>query len=192
MNHRSKNLLTMIQAIVRRTLVPKNATFTVGFEGRLTAIGANLDLLTKRKWVGAKVRELVESQLSYFQDLIGNRIQLSGDDDIILKPTAAEVIGLAVHELATNAGKYGCLHNDTGQLEIEWTIASEDSDQFVLRWTESGGPPVALPARTGFGSIVITRNPEMALGAKVSVDYIDSGLVWEMKAPIERIALPTS
>jgi PAS domain S-box-containing protein len=189
MNHRSKNLLAMIQALVRRTLVPRNDAFFKSFEGRLAAVGANLDLLTKRKWVGVGVRELITSQLSYFNDLVGSRIHLDGDDSIVLRPSAAEVIGLAVHELATNAAKYGALSGDNGRLNIDWNLIGDDPEEFAHRWAETEGPAVERPDKAGFGSLVMVRNPTSALSAKVSLNYLPSGLVWELRAPLGRIAL---
>jgi len=191
MNHRTKNLLTMIQALVRRTLTPANEEFSDSFERRIRAIGANLDVLTRRNWTGARIEDVVTSQLSYFQDLIGERIHLDGDRDTMVGPTAAEVIGLAIHELATNAGKYGALSNETGQLTINWELASDGDDpRFVLCWTECDGPTVSQPARQGFGSTVIARNPQFALGARVTMDYRNEGLVWTLDAPLDRV-LPT-
>ncbi len=184
-NHRSKNMLTMIQALVRRTLTPGNPDFIQGFESRLSAIGANLTLLTGRGWIGVPAGELIRSQLFYVQDLIDSRIRLDGPLDLMLAPPAAEAIGLAIHELATNAAKYGSLANEAGSIAIEWGLG--DGGSFFLRWSESGGPPVAPPVRNGFGSIVIGRNPQVALGAMVDLDYDIRGVVWTLTAPLENV-----
>lgn len=186
LNHRSKNMLAVIQGIARRTLAPAGRPFLDAFEQRLSAIGANLDLLTRRGWIGAPVGEIIHSQLSHFQELVDDRIQLVGASDIILNRQAAEVVGLAVHELATNAGKYGALSNDVGKVLIEWGI-TDDRERLYISWRESGGPLVTPPSKTGFGSVVISRNPTRSLSAQIELAYPAEGLMWRFDAPLDRL-----
>lgn len=186
LKHRSKNLLAMIQGIVRRTLIPRNEQFLESFDRRLVAVGSNMDMLTKRNWADAPLVEVVRSQISYFKDLIGNRITLSGDAAILLAPQAAEAIGLALHELCTNAGKYGALSNEIGQVEVTWRL--DDSAQlFHMSWIERGGPMVTEPSRTGFGSIVIRKNLKAALSGEVKITYDPAGLMWQLVAPSSKV-----
>lgn len=186
LNHRSKNMLTVIQGIARRTLAPAGRPFLDAFERRLSAIGANLDLLTQRGWTGAAIGDVIHSQLSHFQELVGDRIQLLGASDIVLNRTAAEVVGLAIHELATNAGKYGALSNDVGKVLIECGF-TDDRERLYIAWRESGGPVVKPPAKTGFGSVVISKNPRLSLSAKIELEYPAEGLKWRLDAPAERL-----
>lgn len=92
---------------------------------------------------------------------------------------------MAIYELATNAGKYGALSNTAGQIDIVWQITDSDEGKlFTLRWEESGGPLVVMPAQTGFGSVVLEEMLAMSLGAKTCVDYAKTGLVWTLECPL--------
>src|SRR5690606_12207587 len=95
--------------------------------------------------------------------------------------TAAEALGLAIHELATNAMKYGALSSDTGKVSLRWNVAEVGGERRLENeWRESGGPPVSRPNQTGFGTVIIPRNPEMALRGKVVPDYSPEGVVWSV------------
>lgn len=187
LTHRSKNMLAMIQALVRRTVTPDVEGFLATFDDRLGAIGANLDLLTRRGWSGAGLEDVIRSQLSWFPDLVGARVDLEGPPDLVLLPAAAEAIGLAIHELATNAGKYGALSNASGRVAIQWSVEPGDGGSLALSWSEHDGPPVAEPARHGFGTALITRNPAATLGAEIDLRFAPAGLEWELRAPAARV-----
>jgi len=137
-----------------------------------------------RNWTGAPLGDLVRLQLGSVQELIGTRIHLHGDETILLNSNAAEVLGLAIHELATNAGKYGSLSGECGTVAIDWDVAG---DNLVVRWAERDGPPVAPPARSGFGTIVIKRNPEARLKGQVELDLPPDGLSWTLTAPLAEV-----
>ena len=131
-------------------------------------------------WQGANISNLVRSQLAHFADLIGSRIRLDGPD-IILTPSAAQTLGMALHELATNAGKYGALSGATGNISIKWRVLGEKGDgRFEIEWIEHDGPPVSPPKRKGFGSSVIGRMSELALGGEAEFDFRPEGLVWRL------------
>lgn len=189
-NHRAKNMLAMVQALAHRT-APTDHPFIERFEHRLAALSANQDLLIKSEWTAVPMRLLIDRQLAYVSDLKNSgRIRLGGPD-INCQPKAAEALGLSIHELATNAAKYGALSNDSGTVEIEWDVVEAgdgDKRRFVLSWTERGGPPVSEPTRTGFGSTIIRRNPELSLSATVSLDFAQDGLVWRVEVPADRVA----
>lgn len=178
-NHRSKNLLTVVQIIARRTRAGDPATFQQRFERRLVALSAAQDLLVHDDWDGAWLGDLVRSQLGHFADLIGTRIIVRGPD-IRLDPAAAQQIGMVFHELATNAGKHGSLSVETGTVTLDWSVLEDvgDGPRLALEWVETGGPPVTAPTETGFGTIVIDRMLRDSLSAQVRVDYVRSGFRW--------------
>jgi two-component sensor histidine kinase len=101
-----------------------------------------------------------------------------------LTPAAAQGIGMALHELATNASKYGALSNDVGRIHICWQVANAPANTFTMRWLEEGGPKVAPPTRPGFGQKVIGRMAESAVNGAVEIDYRESGLSWKLSAPV--------
>ena len=131
---------------------------------------------------GVSLDELSRSQLAHFGDLIETRVQINGQS-LLIEASAAQAIGMALHELATNAGKYGALSNDSGHVIIEWGLerAPGKEDIFFLNWREHGGPPVAASLRRGFGSTVITEMAEMSLNAKVDLGFAVAGLTWRLQ-----------
>lgn len=182
-NHRARNILATMQAIIHRTVGDADPALTEGLIRRITALAANQDLLTGERWTGAALDAIVKSQILHVVDASDSRIEFDGPEGLVLIPTAAEALGLAIHELATNAVKYGALSNDTGKISLRWGIAEADGERRVeIEWRESGGPPVAPPTRTGFGTVIITRNPEMAMHGKVVFDFPPEGVVWRVAA----------
>ena len=177
-NHRAKNMLTLVQVIARQTAASDAKTFVQRFEERILALSASHDVLLNNCWQDVPLEELVRSQLAHFGDAIGSRIKLSGPVIKITAP-AAQAIGMALHELATNAAKYGALSNGDGVIEIKWKIdENPDSDHgFTMNWTERGGPTVEKPSRSGFGSTIIDRLLEASLDGEVDLDWQPSGLV---------------
>ncbi|QIK95597.1 PAS domain S-box protein [Sphingomonas sp. HDW15A] len=190
-SHRSKNMLAIVQSILHRTAADVAPEFVAGFEKRIAALAANQDMLIHRGWSGATMSEIVYSQLQPVGELVGKRISLVGPEDLVIRPRAAEALGLAVHELLTNAIKYGALSNDEGEVRVNWQAdASAEQPVFEVTWQESGGPPVTSPSRSGFGSILIERNVRAALAAKVDIDYAPGGLVWKVVAPFDKVVAP--
>ncbi len=186
-NHRAKNMLALVQAIASQTAVPKSGEFVERFSERLAALAASQDLLVMSGWQGVNASELVRSQLSHFQELIDDRIKLAGPS-LNLSAAGAQAIGMAVHELATNAGKYGALSNSAGTIEIGWRLdRTAQSAQFTLSWVEAGGPPVPPPKKSGFGTTVIEAMPRMELDAEVTLIYAPEGLCWRLECPAERV-----
>jgi PAS domain S-box-containing protein len=187
-NHRSKNMLTLVQAVARQTVASDPGDFLERFGERVQALAASQDLLVKSGWNGVELGELVRSQLAHFKDLIGSRIELAGPPLAISAP-AAQPIGMALHELATNAGKYGALANGSGRISIAWSVKSMDGKKpvFTMIWRERGGPPVKAPARQGFGTAVMCEMAEMSLSAAVSLDFKAAGLTWRLRSPAEEV-----
>ncbi len=185
-NHRSKNLLTLVQAVARQTFATKPSEFMSRFEARIEALAASHDLLVKSSWKGARLDELARSQLAHFEDAAGSRVELKGQP-LLITASAAQTLGMALHELATNAGKYGALSSPTGGVRIEWRAAAEAAGdaRFELAWTEHGGPPVAPPAQTGFGTVVIEDIPRAELNAEVTLTYAPEGFRWRLACPAQ-------
>jgi two-component sensor histidine kinase len=134
--------------------------------------------LAARERTGARV-DPVRAQLAHFADLVGSRIMVDGSP-VRLNATAAQAIGLAIHELSTNAGKYGALSVDAGRVDVCWRL---DGDVFAMSWAEFSGPPVSPPERCGFGSTVITSMVKLTVNGAVQLDYVPSGVVWNLTCP---------
>jgi PAS domain S-box-containing protein len=178
-NHRAKNMLSLVQAIARQTAGREPEDFIGRFIERIRALAANQDLLIRNEWQGVDVEDLVRAELAHFADLVGSRIALEGPK-LRLKAAAAQAIGLTVHELATNAGKYGALSVDAGRVDVGWRF---DNNMFKISWTERKGPPVSQPERRGFGSAVIESMAKWSLDGEVHLDYAPSGLIWRLTCP---------
>jgi PAS domain S-box-containing protein len=178
-NHRAKNMLSLVQAIARQTATKNPEDFLDRFSERIQALAANQDLLIRNQWKRVEIEDLARAQLSHFADLIGSRIAVHGPR-LRVKPASAQAIGLALHELATNAGKYGALSTDTGRVDVRW---GTDGDTFTMNWTERDGPPVSAPKRRGFGTIVMEAMAERSVDGRVDLDYAPSGLTWRLTCP---------
>jgi two-component sensor histidine kinase len=178
-NHRAKNMLNLVHAIARQTAARDAPGFLDRFAERIQALAANQDLLIRNQWYGVDVKELVLAQLAHFADLVGSRIAAHGPK-LRLNAAAAQAIGLAMHELATNAGKYGALSMDRGQVNVYWEI---EGGTLTMSWAECGGPPVSAPERCGFGTVVMREMVEHSLDGNVALDYAPSGLTWRLTCP---------
>jgi PAS domain S-box-containing protein len=185
--HRTKNILGLVQAIARQTATRDAPDFIGRFTERIQALAANQDILVRHEWQRIDVRDLVKIQLGHFADLIGTRVNFDGPK-LYLNAAAAQAIGLALHELATNAGKYGALSTDTGRVDISWR---RDNDTFTMSWTEREGPPVSAPTRRGFGTIVMEAMAERSVEGRVDLNYPPSGLVWRLACPAANALEPT-
>ncbi len=178
-NHRAKNMLSVVDAIAHQTVARNPEDFVERFSERIQALSANQDLLVRNEWQGVDVEELVHAQLAHFAGLIGSRIAVQGPK-LRLKAGSAQAIGLALHELATNAWKYGALSTDTGRVDVCW---GADRDALTMSWTERDGPPVSAPKRRGFGTIVMETMAERSVDGTVDLDYAPSGLAWHLTCP---------
>jgi PAS domain S-box-containing protein len=179
MSHRAKNMLSVVDAIAHQTATRSPEHFVRRFSERIQSLSASQDLLLHNEWKGVEMKGLVHAQLAHFADLIGSRISVGGPE-LRLKEASAQAIGLALHELATNAGKYGALSMDIGRVDVRWET---DGDAFSMSWTESGGPPVSPPKRRGFGTIVMGVMAERSVCGKVALDYAPSGVTWRLACP---------
>jgi PAS domain S-box-containing protein len=183
LTHRSKNLLAVIHAIARQTASRTRSAedFLNRFSARLVAIGASHDLLIADNWQGASLRVLIEQQLGEFADRFGEQIAIEGED-VMLKPEAVQNLGLALHELATNAEKYGSLSDPNGQVSIKWEFC-EEASKLKLVWQERGGPTVTPPERSGFGRAMIETVVGKALEGDVTLSFLPKGVRCEIVIP---------
>jgi PAS domain S-box-containing protein len=173
-NHRAKNMLSVVDAIAHQTAARTPEDFIERFSERIQALSANQDLLIRNAWHGVEAEDLVRAQLAPFADHIGARIVVCGPK-LRLNATTAQAIGLALHELTTNAGKYGALSKNTGRLDVGW---GTEGDTFTMSWTERDGPPVSQPQRRGFGTIVMQEMAQRSVDGGVELDYGPSGVTW--------------
>jgi len=186
LSHRSKNLLAVIQAIARQTSRSTNSVedFNARLGERLASLGRSQDLLVQRNWQGVSINELISVQLKAFVDTAEPRVTTHGPA-MNLSAEAAQNIGMALHELATNASKHGALSVPGGRVGIdwEWTGPENGERRLRLRWIETGGPPVQPPSRKGFGHSVIERLAAASLHGKAELDWLPEGLVWTLDVP---------
>jgi len=186
-NHRAKNMLSVVAAIARQTATnPED--FVELFSERIQALSANQDLLIRNGWHGVEIEDLVRAQLSPFAGLMGSRIVVRGPK-LRVNAASAQAIGLALHELATNAGKYGALSTDRGRVDIRW---GRGGDTFTMSWNEREGPPVSAPKRRGFGTTVMEAMAERSVDGTVDLDYAPSGLAWRLTCPAANALEPAN
>jgi PAS domain S-box-containing protein len=193
LNHRANNLLTVIQALAHQTANSVDAkAFAQRLSQRITGLAASNSLLVSGKWQGVELATLVRSQLAPFVADLEARVALDGPS-IRLIPAAAQAIGMALHELATNAVKHGALSGNGGRLAIAWSAGERAADAtFRITWSERGGPPVARPQRTGFGRTVMERMIAQQLGGTAELDFAPAGLVWRFACPADRVLEDTA
>ena len=193
LNHRVKNLLTTVQAVARQTFRDKDKpdeAFEL-FSKRLSAMSEAHQLLMREDWQAASLTELVATAIGPFENPDKSQFTVSGPD-MPIPSRAALALGMALHELCTNAVKYGALRDPAGLIKITW---SDDRDkaadpQFRFTWSEHDGPPVYPPERKGFGSRMIQQILAIEMAAKIDVDYKPSGLVCSLTAPLWNLSIP--
>lgn len=194
LSHRAKNLLTVIQAIARQTArqAASPQDFERRFGERIQALAQSHDILVEHEWRGATLQELVTTQLSPFAE-VRSRVVTDGPE-VLLAPRAAEKIGIALHELATNAMKHGALSVPAGSVNVSWVLQVKDGkpDRLHFEWREQGGPAVSPPHHEGFGTVVVTRLVPVSLDATANLDFHPQGLTWTMTMPMTDVTAPGS
>lgn len=188
LTHRTKNLLSVIQAMARQTMTDASSAsdFEERFSARLQGLARSLDLLVSEDWGGASMTDLFRSQLGHFAEFIGTRIKLDGPD-LRLAPEAAQNLGLALHELATNSAKYGALSTADGLIFVQWHVIDQGMRRLHLQWRERDGPAIPHVRKKGFGHAVIERLVPRSLGGTGEVKLPPEGLVWTLCAPLENM-----
>jgi two-component sensor histidine kinase/CheY-like chemotaxis protein len=186
-NHRSKNLLSVVTAIAQQTAAFSPQEFVKKFSSRVQALAVNHDLLVKSQWRSIDASELIGGQLAHFGDLVGKRILFNGPP-IRVSSAAAQSIGMVFHELSTNTVKYGALSGEEGRIDIGWEIDSRGAEPvFSICWTERNGPPIVGPTHRGFGTTVVTKMVEMSLDGETVLDYSSTGLIWRLACPLKNV-----
>jgi PAS domain S-box-containing protein len=178
--HRAKNVLATVQATVHLTQSDTPDGLKHAIEGRIQALANVHRLFVESRWTGAEIHSLVKDELmGYSQDGEGH-VQIEGPK-VLLKPNVAQAIAVTLHELATNAAKYGGLSAPEGKVRVEWSPAADG--RLVLRWTETGGPPVKPPTRQGFGTRVMESMIRGQLKGEMRLDWRAEGLACEIAVP---------
>jgi len=183
--HRTKNLISIVLAMVRQSAKnvnsPQELVAVTG--NRIAGLGQSIDLLTSVNWKTVTLNSLIESQLSKF-GAVGSDIITTGPE-FHLGSDAVQNLGMAFHELATNASKYGALKSEAGRIEISWELLhDEPGDQLQIIWRETGGPAVSPPEKTSFGTEILDRHLSASTNGKTTIDYHRDGLVWTLTAPV--------
>ncbi|RAK57009.1 hypothetical protein DJ018_03335 [Phenylobacterium deserti] len=185
LNHRVKNTLAIVQNMARQSLRQLNTSARSAFDGRLIALAAAHDVLTRHSWQAAFMDEIVESALNPFVDAARPERLRSQGPRMRLESQHAVALSLALHELATNAVKHGALSVDEGSVDVHWWLTrSDDGPEMKLLWTERGGPKVTPPSKLGFGSRLIERGVAQDLRGKAKIEYLESGLLCEIRMPL--------
>ncbi len=177
-DHRAKNALAVAQAIVRLTQAKTMGDYVTALEGRISALARAHTLLSESRWEGARLRKIVEDELAPYGDPGGEKISIEGPD-VVLKPASAQALALALHELATNAAKYGALARKRGKLRLSWT----NHGGLVLVWQESNVGNVRVPTKSGFGTKVMELSIRTQLGGDVRFDWKRDGLHCHFEVP---------
>lgn len=188
LSHRTKNLIAVMQAIVRQTCAAKTSADEIRevLSERLAGIAASQDALVVHQGESAKMRELVELQLAVFLPRDDPRVDVDGPE-IELCDAAVRAIGMALHELATNACKYGALSTTEGRVAIRWSVDTAETGAFRLSWSERGGPEVKSPKRRGFGRLVIEQMVATSTGGGVKLAFDPEGVAWTLQAPLSAV-----
>lgn len=184
MDHRAKNMLALVQATVHLTQADTVDELKSAIQGRLKALANAHTLLAQSRWAGADLCRLVTEEVSPYAPEGISRVNINGPK-LFLKPQSAQSIAMILHELTTNAVKYGALSVPTGQLRVEWSNGGTD---LLIRWFETNGPPVSLPRRQGFGTRVISQLIKAELEGKVEFDWHCEGLACEITVPVAKLA----
>lgn len=186
-DHRAKNILALVQVMIRQTRAASVEDFIRIATGRLYALGRAHTLLSQGRWTGADLHRLIGEELALFRIGPGGRVHLSGPP-VRLGPEAAQSLAMALHELTTNATKHGALSIPQGVVRLEWTGGGRAP--LVLRWSESGGPPVREPEHSGVGLDVISRIVGDQLGGGAGFTWRREGIVCDIVVPADKLALP--
>jgi two-component system, chemotaxis family, CheB/CheR fusion protein len=190
LQHRTNNLFTVIQAMARQTARTSAsfADFEEQFSARVQALAQSNALLVDQNWKGVSLDKLIKTQLAPFVGINSMRIETTGPP-VTMAAGTVQTLGLALHELATNASKYGALSAPGGKVVLSWGFeeGSDTPERFRLEWREQGGPPVKPATRNGFGHFVADQMVRRALNASVEMDFASEGLRWTLQIPASEV-----
>jgi len=179
-DHRARNALAVVQSIIRLTRAESKDAYIAAVEGRITALSRAHVLLSQSRWQGANLSRILDEELAPYRRSDVEKIVTSGPE-VFLEPATAQILALALHELATNAAKYGALSSAFGRVKLSWELGS---DRLVLQWIESGGPLVQPPCSEGYGTRVIGASVERQLDGSATFDWHPDGLRFLMSIPL--------
>ncbi|HYH21095.1 MAG TPA: HWE histidine kinase domain-containing protein [Azospirillum sp.] len=179
-DHRAKNVLAVVQAVVRLTDADTKEGFLDAVDGRISALARTHTLLARSRWEGADIGTLVDEELAAYRS--AGRVNRAGPS-LVLSAGAAQAIGMVLHELATNAAKHGALSVPDGRVGVSWSVAADGG--LTLVWEEAGGPPASAPTRRGFGSRLVRGNVETQLRGRAAFDWHVEGLCVTITLPPE-------
>jgi PAS domain S-box-containing protein len=185
-DHRAKNALAVVQSMVRLTRANDVASYVASVEGRINALSRVHTVLAQSRWQAVDLRDLVEEEMAPYRIHGAERVITNGPR-ILLEPAAAQTLTLALHELVTNAAKYGALSSVSGRVMMNW---EQTADLLTVIWTELGGPAVSKPTNSGFGTRIITASIEKQLGGNTAFDWRPEGLRCTFSIPRNREAMP--
>jgi two-component sensor histidine kinase/DNA-binding response OmpR family regulator len=181
-DHRARNALAVVQAIIRLTRAESQSAYMAAVEGRIGALSRTHALLSQSRWEGADLASIAEQEMAPYRSHGQDRVRTHGSN-ILLPPAIAQTIGLALHELATNAVKHGALSVMAGSIDLTW---QPRSDRLELHWTENGGPPTKQPQALGYGVRTITAAVERQLEGKAQFEWSPEGLRCRLSLPLTR------
>jgi two-component sensor histidine kinase/DNA-binding response OmpR family regulator len=185
-DHRARNALAVVQSIIRLTRAESKEAYIAAVEGRITALSRAHVLLSQSRWQGANLSRILDEELDPYRRSEAEKILTSGPE-VFLEPATAQILALALHELATNAAKYGALSSSSGRVMLSWELGPSC---LVLQWIESGGPNVQPPRSEGYGTRVIGASVERQLDGCATFDWHPDGLRFTMSIPLGEKAKP--
>jgi two-component sensor histidine kinase/DNA-binding response OmpR family regulator len=184
-DHRAKNAMAIVQSIVRLTKATTTAEYAAIIEGRIKALSRAHALLSSSRWQGANLDRLIDEELAPYRTSHAERVD-AGGPRVLLEPTMAQTLALSLHELATNAAKYGAFSSAAGKLSVRWELRGET---LLIHWQETDGPETRKPVKTGFGTQIITGSIERQLGGEAKFEWLPAGLSCTLTIPFgERLA----
>jgi two-component sensor histidine kinase len=191
LSHRVKNTLAIVTSIARQTFSNSQDVDEArrSFDARIRALGQTHSRLAEGSWSGVRLKTLLQDELAPYAHKDGRNVRLEGPPTR-LSPRIALTLGLALHELATNAAKYGALSSRSGSVEVCW--AEDAKHDLHIRWTETGGPAVAPPTRRGFGRLLLERALASNLGGVVDITFANTGLQCSISIPLHEQATGTA
>jgi two-component sensor histidine kinase/CheY-like chemotaxis protein len=178
-DHRAKNAMAIVQSIVKLTKATSIAEYVAVVEGRIKALSRVHAILSDARWQGAELTRLVDEELAPYRSGSSGAIRVEGPK-LLLDPTTAQTLALALHELATNGAKYGALSQASGTLDLTWKV---EPDAIVMNWREYGGPQARPPSKLGFGTRIVTNSIERQLGGKAVFEWRPEGLSCVLRVP---------
>ncbi len=179
-DHRARNALAIVQSIIRLTRAESKEAYIAAVEGRITALSRAHVLFSQSRWQGANLSRILDEELAPYRRSEVEKIVTSGPE-VFLEPATAQILALALHELATNAAKYGALSSTFGRVKLSWELGA---NRLILRWVENGGPTVEQPCSEGYGTRVIGASVERQLDGSATFDWHPDGLRFTMSIPL--------